>query len=154
MLESEEVSVNACWRNSLIVDKYTREDIWPQIGKVDEHRAQVDILFKIKNDMFALLNTQKGDIREFLANQCGNDNKSAFKLSSFIRKAKKVRYQGKQEEGIIVDDWSDGEGQAQVVEANDTNATDANGAHANPVDSLQSQMEKLEIEGESNSHQN
>ena len=29
MLESDEVSIHHCHRNSLIVDEYTREDVWP-----------------------------------------------------------------------------------------------------------------------------
>ena len=29
MLESDEVSVHNCHKNSLIVDEYTKEDVWP-----------------------------------------------------------------------------------------------------------------------------
>jgi hypothetical protein len=29
MLESDEVSVHYCHKNSLIIDEFTREDVWP-----------------------------------------------------------------------------------------------------------------------------
>ena len=64
MLESDEMEVYDCWKNALIIDRYDRDDVWPSLK--GEHRDQVMILQSIRNDLFKILDTQKGDIREFL----------------------------------------------------------------------------------------
>lgn len=109
MLESEEEQCFNCWRNSLVVDRYEREDVWPTIGSVDDHRNQVSILKSIRNDLFAILDSQKGDVREFLAHNCGNEPKLDIKFGPFLRKARKMKYDGPQEDGNLIEVISDGE---------------------------------------------
>lgn len=60
MLESDEVSVYNFHENSLIVDRYEREDVWPtEVGQI---RDQFEILRKIKEDLFEILDKCEGDI--------------------------------------------------------------------------------------------
>ena len=68
MLETDEVNVYKCWRNSFIVDKFEREDVYPKVGKLHEYRDQIIVLKTIRDDLFKILDTQRGDIREFIAN--------------------------------------------------------------------------------------
>jgi hypothetical protein len=38
MLESDECNVYECFENSLIIDRFDRDDVWPIVGKEDQHR--------------------------------------------------------------------------------------------------------------------
>lgn len=55
MLETEEIEVYLCHENSLVVDQFEREDVWPD--SLQTARDQVKILTSIKQDLFALLDT-------------------------------------------------------------------------------------------------
>ena len=60
MLESDEVNVYNCHENSLIVDSYTRQDVWPT--QVKFIRDQFEILRKIKEDIFEILDKCENDV--------------------------------------------------------------------------------------------
>lgn len=46
-------------------------------------------------------------MRDFIANSCGSDEDSDVMLCEYIRKARKMRYKGPAEDGILVEDDSD-----------------------------------------------
>ena len=60
MLESDEIDVFMCHKNSLIVDRFSREDVWPQ----DEINArnQTKILSTIKEELFNVFDNCQTDI--------------------------------------------------------------------------------------------
>ena len=60
MLETDEINVHDCIENSLIVDRFEREDVWPT--NIEHMRNQVEILTSIKDNIFALLDTCQGDV--------------------------------------------------------------------------------------------
>lgn len=60
MLESDEISVYNFHENSLIVDRYEREDVWPT--EMNQVRDQFEILRRIKEDLFNILDKCEGDI--------------------------------------------------------------------------------------------
>ena len=70
LLESDEEQCFHDWRNSLVIDRFTREDIWPSISNFEDHRDQIKILRDIRDDIFTILDTSKGDIRTYLRDQC------------------------------------------------------------------------------------
>ena len=60
MLESDEASVFNYHENSLIVDRYEREDVWPT--EVTNIRDQFEILRNIKENLFDILDKCEGDV--------------------------------------------------------------------------------------------
>lgn len=110
MLESEEEQCYNDWRNSLVIDRYLREDVWPSIDKVDEHRNQVKILKAIRDNLFDILDHAKGDVRDFLKNQCDQSSDQAqVKLCSYLKKAKKVKKNADDLDGDLIEVVSDDE---------------------------------------------
>ena len=97
MLESDEIS--NFHENSLIVDRYEREDVWPT--EMNQVRDQFEILRRIKEDLFNILDKCEGDIQKFLKENCQDHdcddvepNDEKIKLSQYLRKAKKVEPKG------------------------------------------------------------
>lgn len=91
MLETDEINVYECHENSLIVDKYLREDVWPTDNSL--HRDQFEVLLSVKQDLFRLFDTCKTDIQDFLKN-CKNsteDGDAPLKFSENVRKAVKLQ---------------------------------------------------------------
>ena len=70
MLESDEESVYNFHENSLIVDRYGRQDVWPT--EVKNIRDQFEILRKIKEDLFQILDKCEDDVQKFLKEKCEN----------------------------------------------------------------------------------
>lgn len=116
MLESDEEQCFNNWRNSLVVDRYEREDVWPSLGSEDEHRDQVQILKLLRNDLFNILDNQKGDIREYLADKCGQTDESEIQFSQYLRKAKKMRYVGSAEDSQLIEVTSDADEEKENVQ--------------------------------------
>ena len=73
LLESDEVSVYECHENSLIFDKYERNDVWPEDGDFTNLRDQHEILKSIKEDLFVLLDKCQGDVQAFLK-ECNDES--------------------------------------------------------------------------------
>lgn len=73
MLESDEVNLYNCHLNSLVVDRYDREDVWPLVESNKPFRNQLEIVNTIRKDIFKILNFQTGDIREFIKNCANHD---------------------------------------------------------------------------------
>lgn len=100
MLESDECNVYNYHENSLIIDRYEREDVWPSPDK--DHRDQKAILNSIKNDLLEILDRGCGDkaeqydIRDVLKSRVFNhedkpaDDDTSVILSQFLRKARKI----------------------------------------------------------------
>ena len=51
MLESGEFKLYNCHLNSLVVDKYDRDDIWPTVGTNKPFRNQFEIVNSIRKDI-------------------------------------------------------------------------------------------------------
>ena len=68
MLESDEVSVYNNHQNSLILDSFEREDVWPT--EINQIRDQSEILRRIKEDLFNILDQCEDDIQKFLQDKC------------------------------------------------------------------------------------
>ena len=62
MIETDENEVHDWFENSLIVDRYGREDVWPVPDK--EFRDQRGILNSIEEDLFKLLDAKSVDVRQ------------------------------------------------------------------------------------------
>lgn len=60
MLESEEIAVWKCHENSLIVDKFERNDVWPT--EPEQVRDQEAILNGIKGELFGILDGCTDDV--------------------------------------------------------------------------------------------
>jgi hypothetical protein len=80
MLESDEINVYDCHRNSLIIDRYTRDDVWPT--EVGNGRNQLEILTTIKDDLMKLLDSCEGDIQEHL---------QTAEFSEYLRQAQRLQ---------------------------------------------------------------
>jgi hypothetical protein len=65
MLDSDEVSVYNWHKNSLITDRFDRDDVWP--SEPSRVRNQIEILTAIKDDIFHLMDTCGADVREHIA---------------------------------------------------------------------------------------
>jgi len=93
VLESDEVKVYKCAANSLIVDRFEREDVWPTSLDNPQFRDHYAILEQIRKDLFAILDNCQGDIASFLG-ECSNLGESkegaALELSKYLRKARQV----------------------------------------------------------------
>jgi len=91
MLESDEINVHDCHKNSLIIDRFLREDVWPT--EADYPRNQVQILQTIKNDLLKLLDNCGEDIQDCI---------KTFEFSEFLRPAVKLEPIGLNPEDAIV----------------------------------------------------
>mmetsp|Transcript_34701 Transcript_34701/g.53218 ORF Transcript_34701/g.53218 Transcript_34701/m.53218 type:complete len:260 (-) Transcript_34701:20-799(-) len=93
-LESDEVSVHDCYENSLVIDTYERDDIWPDPAAPEKYRDQIKILKSIKNDLFKMLDQCQSDVPEFLKSTKNHSEDAGendgFQWGEHLRKAKQV----------------------------------------------------------------
>ena len=80
VLETDEVSVHDCWKNSMILDRYERSDVWPTAQ--EDVRDQIEVLRTVKQDLFKVFDECSDDIQGFLKNAEG--------WSEYSRPAKQV----------------------------------------------------------------
>lgn len=80
MLETEEIDVYNCFENSLIVDRYERNDVWPPT--MAEYRDQIGVLKAIKQDLFTLFDECE-NVKDYIASP-------ATPFSGFMRAAKRL----------------------------------------------------------------
>jgi len=87
MLETDEINVYDCYQSSLIVDRYHREDVWPEDPK--EARDQITILREVKQDIFRVLDQAEDNLPDFLE-RCSEGPQSPINFCDYVRKAKKL----------------------------------------------------------------
>jgi hypothetical protein len=89
MVETDEITVYNCWKNSIIVDRFERRDVWPMAND-ENFRDQPAILRSIKEGIFDILDNCQTDIQSYL--------KDAKFDSEYVRKAKQLEPRGDYEE--------------------------------------------------------
>ena len=87
VLDTDEIDVYNCHKNSLILKKVTQNDIWP-LNK-EEYTDQHEILANIRNDIFTILDKCQDDMQGYLRDQVGHDEGKQV-LCDYIRKANKL----------------------------------------------------------------
>ena len=140
MLESDEASVYNYHENSLIVDRYEREDVWPT--EVSKIRDQFEILRTIKENLFDILDRCEGDVQKFLKENCLDHDVEAvdgqIHLSEYLRKAKKIDPVGFNFDVPAQDKENKAESTIEKVLVNKNDKSE--------VSELNEKMDKLEIE--------
>lgn len=87
MLETDEIEVYRCFENSLIVDRYERDDVWPP--SLDQYRDQLKILSTVKQDLFNVFDSCH-DVQEYIKNPVKS-------FSEYTRPAKQLEPLGQTE---------------------------------------------------------